>query len=199
MLMNMHIDKQRRNQQNSVTIMEMTGLQKTFREKLEIIKGRRTGATLRAARGSLPKAERNKIKRDVRKNGVKALATRMGIADDVAVETFMGDLIRTGEVKTTEELIARVEEYKRRSITPISTSDNEAQSHPAPTTVDLDNRQHGVDMVQDVMSAPIQSLPGANPRRKQLKAMSTRPPLAAAHTSNNLQASLQGEHCMHLA
>lgn len=132
---------------------------KKLREKLAVMRGRRTGVTLRQAKNDMAKKQKNELLRDVRKQGVRALTKKLGV-NDPEVDKMVANMIRTGEVKDADELVKRIGEVQAKKKLEDEAKSMSNDKLPA----ELDN------VASDVSAIP--SLPGANPKRAALKPLS---------------------------
>jgi hypothetical protein len=131
-------------------------LKTKLQKKIAEAQGRRTGTTLRSARSMVSKQERNKLSKEVRKKGVKALAEKLGVTDPKTMD-LIRDMIKTGEVKSVEELTKRLGEVKAQEAMHEEAKELAAQGPPP----ELE------DNTMEQMTIP--SLPGNHPQRKTLK------------------------------
>jgi hypothetical protein len=139
-------------------------------QKLSQMSSRRTGKTLRSARKMVKKDDKNKLMREVRKNGVKALTKRLGITDP-ETERMVASMVATGDVSSAEDLIARIQ----------SNAQNQERKRVAQQMQD-----QGPPMeVQSTAEEPIATLPGASMKRKTLK------PLRAQFASVSASSSFE--------
>lgn len=140
----------------STVVGDNTDLKTKLQKKIAEAQGRRTGSTLRTARGMVSKGERNKLSKDVRRKGVKALAEKLGVTDPKTID-LIRDMIRTGEVKNVEELTKRLGEHKAQQAMHEEAQELASQGPPPELQDDITQQ----------MTIP--SLPGNHPQRKSLK------------------------------
>lgn len=128
-------------------------LLKKYHTRMTELKNIRTSATLRNARQTVSKKEQTKLAREVRKKGVKALTSKLGI-NDPEIEQMVATLIKNGEVKDADEVVKKIAEYHARK-------KNQADVHA------LEQKGPPPEILENTAAIP--SLPGANPKRKSLK------------------------------
>ena len=144
-------------------------LRDRYRQRLQEMNGRRTGVTMRTAKGNLGKREQNDLAREIRKKGVKALTQKLGVGDDPELERMIANMIQSGELSNADQLVQRVTELQQERQ---SQRAKEAMDQEAKKLMD-DAKKHGLPPELDNVgseAAVIPTLPGANPRvRKALK------------------------------
>lgn len=119
----------------------------------------RTGRTYRFAKRQVSKAQRSKIRKDVNKNGLSALAKKLGVENDPEIMRQMAEMIRSGTVDDADELVKRVIEIQ-------------AQRRSEEFNTEIENK--GLDQVvrehaNDIDAKQTLNVPSANVARASLQ------------------------------
>ena len=155
-----------------MSAVDTTDLKTKLQKKIAEAQGRPTGSTLRSARSMVSKSERNKLSKDVRRKGVKALAEKLGVTDPKTID-LIRDMIRNREVKSVEELTKWLGEQKAQQVMHEEAQELASQGPPPELQDDITQQ----------MTIP--SLPGNHPQRKTLK-----PPVVPKSIQSWLQSGV---------
>jgi hypothetical protein len=133
-------------------------LREKLREKLETSRQRRTGAALRSAKRTVGSKEKVQLMKDIRKKGVKALTKTLGIQDP-ELEKHIALLIKTGDAKDANDLLAKIQDYQNRK---------KRESEVAK----MKEENQAIRVVEQQEFTPVPSLVSASNKRTSLKRMS---------------------------
>lgn len=140
--------------------MDKQELRDKLHKKINGLKSRRCGDTLRSARSMVSKTERQKLQKEVRKQGVDALANKLGITDP-EMKRLITKMIKDGDVTTMDEILAKLGDIQNKQKEKKEKMDEEAKKlkDVGPPTEVLNT-----DFIQEA----IPTLPGARKRLKPL-------------------------------